>query len=104
MTGPSGLYQFGGHIKLWLETRADWIMKLRRSVTAILFGIVYCVVVQTCLSFGRRPRERCMMSNWCLRASDSAATARTPPGRPSRTSIANKWVTKTKSNLIGRQI
>ena len=34
--------------------------------------------------FGLRRCERFMISNWCLTASDSAATARTPPGPASR--------------------
>ncbi len=34
--------------------------------------------------FGLRRCERFMISNWCLTASDSAATARTPPGPVSR--------------------
>jgi hypothetical protein len=42
-----------------------------------------------------------MISIWCLMASDSAATARTPPGRASRATVANKWANRMNSKLIG---
>jgi len=37
--------------------------------------------------FGARCRERFMISNWCLTASDSAATTRKPPGLASFASV-----------------
>ena len=42
-----------------------------------------------------------MISNWCLTASDSAATARTPPGRASRASVTSRCAIRINSNLIG---
>ena len=42
-----------------------------------------------------------MISNWCLTASDSAATARTPPERVSRARATNRWAITINGNLIG---
>jgi hypothetical protein len=53
--------------------------------------------------FGLRRCERFMISNWCLTASDSAATARTPPGRASRARVTNRWAIRMNSNLIERR-
>jgi hypothetical protein len=53
--------------------------------------------------FGLRPCERFMISNWCLTASDSAATARTPPGRASRARVTNTCEISMNSNLIERR-
>ena len=44
-----------------------------------------------------------MMSNWCLTARDSAATAPTPPGRASRTSVTSRWTNRMNSSLIRRR-
>jgi hypothetical protein len=41
-----------------------------------------------------------MMSNWCLTANDSAATAPRPPGLARRAKVTSKWAIKLNSNLI----
>jgi hypothetical protein len=54
--------------------------------------------------FGLRRRERFMISNWCLTASDSAATARTPPGRTSRARVTSKWANRMNNELTGKEL
>jgi hypothetical protein len=44
-----------------------------------------------------------MMSNWCLTASDSAATARTPPGPASRAKVSNRWTVSLNNNPMRRR-
>src|SRR5208282_5494412 len=53
--------------------------------------------------FGPRRRERFMMSNWCLTASDSAATARTPPGPASRAKVSSRWAISLNNNSMRRR-
>ena len=51
------------------------------------------VIRHTQVRFGER-RARFMMSNWCLTASDSAATAPRPPGLASFARVTSKWAIK----------
>ena len=39
----------------------------------------------------RRWRERLRINNWCLARTDSATTARTPPGRRTRKTVVTTW-------------
>jgi len=43
---------------------------------------------------GARCRERLLMSNWCLSSKDSAATARTPPGRSGFANVTSRWMAR----------
>jgi len=53
---------------------------------------------------GARCRERLLMSNWCLRSRDSAATARTPPGRRSFATVTNTWMARMRISRTGRTV
>jgi hypothetical protein len=44
---------------------------------------------------GDRFRERLRISSWCLTRTDSATTARAPPGPVSRATVANRWRNRT---------
>lgn len=50
--------------------------------------------------FGARRRTRFRISNWCLTASDSAATATRPPDLTSRARVTRKWAIKANSKRI----
>src|SRR5437667_12205867 len=45
--------------------------------------------------FGDRVRERLRISSWCLTSTDSATTARAPPGPASRATVARRWRNRT---------
>ena len=51
---------------------------------------------------GARRLERLLMSNWCFRSRDSAATARTPPGRNNFAAVTSRWITRIRSSRTAR--
>jgi hypothetical protein len=54
--------------------------------------------------FGARCRERLLMSNWCFSSRDSAATARTPPGRTSFANVISRWMASMRSSRMERTV
>ena len=63
--------------------------------------------VEQCLrahSPGSAPGARCwarlLLSNWCFSNSDSAATARTPPGRSSLAKVTSRWIARIRSSRM----
>jgi hypothetical protein len=52
--------------------------------------------------FGARCRERLLMSSWCFSNSDSAATARKPPGRTSFANVTSGCMTRIGSSRMKR--
>jgi hypothetical protein len=51
--------------------------------------------------FGARRRERLTISSWCLMRTDSATTARRPPGRASRKTVTITWTSSTTRSRMG---
>ena len=47
------------------------------------------------------PKNQQFATHRCLTVSDSAATARTPPGRASRARVTSRCAIRINSNLIG---
>jgi hypothetical protein len=50
--------------------------------------------------FGARCRDRLLISNWYLSNRDSAATARTPPGRRSFTKVTSRWMARMRNSRM----
>jgi len=53
---------------------------------------------------GARCRKRLLMSNWCFSSNDSAATARTPPGRRSFARVTSRWMARTRISRTGQTV
>lgn len=54
--------------------------------------------------FGARCLDRLLIRSWCLSSRDSAATARTPPGRSSFASVTRRWTARMRSSRIERTV
>jgi hypothetical protein len=54
--------------------------------------------------FGAQGRERLLIRSWCFSASDSAATARMPPGRRSFAKVTTKWMARMKRLRIAQTL
>ncbi len=72
-------------------------------------GLTNCAVSpstkrSSVVRFGARCRERLLINSWCLSSSDSAATARTPPGRRSFARVTSRWIAKRSRSRMGRTV
>jgi len=103
--GPGLVFCFGENSSRYLRcTSARWKFNSVDGLNAIAtrwsrFGLIQsehnpAVRRSRMWRFGARRRERLRINNWCLASTDSATTARTPPGRTSLKAVVIRWTSR----------
>ena len=82
-----------------LRTIAERISRLGRMISAHTPATMRSARRR----LGARRRERFRISNWCLTKTDSATTARAPPGPASRATVARRWRNRTTKSRIAHR-